>query len=157
MLKTIKTNSAFPITVEPHPEDYNGYPFITLIKFNQTPNITIVDNLHKKYLDAYCLDLCSSRNVNERTILKVANYWYHTNRNNYPISIEFSKRGLMDESSKILKSYPIEYITRIIGPVMYFNMAGTPKIRKRKRKSPYGYEVVITSQHFKSIITKDHY
>lgn len=152
LLKTIQTNSDFPIKVESHPNSYDGYPFITLIRFNDEPNLAIVDNVHKKHLDAYCLDLCLPAGVDERTIIKVANYWYHTSRDEYPISIEFSKRGLSPLASQIMKSYSIEFITRVIGPVPFFDMKNPSKVRKRKRKIPKDYEVVITSEYFKSIL-----
>lgn len=156
MLKTIKTNSEYPIKVEKHPSDYEGYDFITLIKYNDEVNLTIIDNVYKKHIDAYCLDLCSPTNVDERTIIKVANYWYNSNTTNYPISIEFSKRGLSELSSKILKSYPIDYITRIIGPVVpQFYMGNPKKVRKRKRKPPKNYEIVVSSQYFRSLFPKN--
>lgn len=157
LLKTIQTNSDFPIKVESHPAGYNGYPFITLVRFNDEPNLTIIDNVHKKHLDAYCLDLCAPAKVNERVILKVANYWYHTSRDLYPISIEFSKRGLSEDASKIMKSYSIEFITRVIGPVPFFEMGTPSKIRKRKRKIPKDYEVVITSEYFRSLLSGSDY
>lgn len=152
LIKTIKTNSDFPIKVENHPAEYDGYPFITLIRFNDEPNLAIVDNIHKKHLDAYCLDMCLPTGIDEKMILKVANYWYHTSRDEYPISIEFSKRGLAPLASRIMKSYSIEYITRVIGPVPFFEMGTPSKVRKRKRKIPKDYEVVITSQHFKCLM-----
>lgn len=152
LLKTIPTNSEFPIKVENHPPEYTGYPFMTLIKFNDVPNLTIVDNVHKKHLDAYCLDMCLPAGVDERTIIKVANYWYHTNKEQYPISVEFSKRGLSPLASRIMKSYSVEFISRIIGPVSFFEMKNPSKVRKRKRKIPRDYEVVITSEYFKSLM-----
>lgn len=152
LIKTIPTNSEFPIKVENHPATYAGYPFITLVKFNDEPNLTIVDNLHKKYLDAYCLDMCLPAGVDENIIIKVANYWYHTSREEYPISIEFSKRGLSPIASKIMKSYSVEFISRVIGPVPFFEMKNPSKVRKRKRKIPKDYEVVITSKYFKSLL-----
>jgi len=155
MLKTIKTNSEFPIKVEKHPPDYTGYDFITLIKYNEEVNLTIIDNVYKKHIDAYCLDLCAPTDIDERIIIKVANYWYNVNINSYPISIEFSKRGLAEQSSKILKSYPVDHISRIIGPVVpQFYMGNPKKVRKRKRKQPKDYDVIISSEHFKSLIGK---
>lgn len=154
MLKSIKTNSDFPVTVENHPSDYSGYDFVTLIRYNDEVNLIIVDNVHKRHIDAYCLDLCLPKNVDEQMVIKVANYWYHTSVNNYPLSIEFSKRGLSSTVAPILISYPVDYITRIIGPVVPQYYVGNPtKVRKRKRKSPKecGLEVV-THTYFKSLM-----
>lgn len=153
MLKTINTNSNYPIKIENHPSNYNGYDFITLIKYNDETNLVIIDNVYKKYIDAYCLDLCAPTNIDEKVIIKVANYWYNVNLNSHPISIEFSKRGLTDLSSNILKSYSIDNITRMIGSVVPQYYMGNPtKVRKRKRKNPKDYEVIITSEYFKSLL-----
>lgn len=152
-VKTISTNSEFPIIIENHPKDYNGYEFITLIKYNDDVNLVIIDNIYKKHIDAYCLDLCKAANVDENLIIKVANYWYHSNRENYPISIEFSKRGFSKVFSNIFKSYSIDYVSRIIGPVYQFYMGNPNKVRKRKRKEPKDYEVVISNTYFKSLIS----
>lgn len=148
----IDTNSDFPIIIESHPSAYNGYDFITLIKYNDEVNLVIIDNIYKKHLDAYCLDSCKAANVDEESVIRVANYWYHSNKDNYPISVEFSKRGLSPTFSKIFKSYSIDYISRIIGPAYQFYMGNPNKIRKRKRKAPKDYEVVVSSQYFRSLI-----
>jgi hypothetical protein len=151
-LKTIKTNSDFPIPIQSHPSDYDGYEFITLIKYNEEVNLIIVDNVYKKHIDGYCLDLCQPSGVEENLVIKVANFWYHSNKDNYPVSVEFSKRGLAKTTAPIFKSYPIDYVSRIIGPAFQFYMGQPKKVRKRKRKNPKDYEVVISSQYFKSIL-----
>lgn len=135
-LKKIKSNSDFPITVEDYPTDYEGYEFITLIKYNDEVNLGIVDNVSKRHISAFCLDLCGPVGISESQIIKVARNWYINNRDNYPVSIEFCKQGLEDSSAMIVKSYSIDYISRIIGPVFYFEMNNPLKTRKRKRKIP---------------------
>jgi hypothetical protein len=135
-LKKIKSNSDFPITVEDYPTDYHGYEFITLIKYNDEVNLGIVDNVTKRHITAFCLDLCGPTGVSEAEIIKVAQKWFINNKENYPVSIEFCKRGLENHSAMISKSYSIDYISRIIGPVFYFEMNNPHKTRKRKRKIP---------------------
>lgn len=137
LLKRVETNSDFPIKVENHPENYKGYDFITLIRFNDESNIIIVDNVFKRYIDAYCLDLCKPFNINEELIIAVALKWYSKNSNNYayPLSIEFSKMGLSSIASKIMKTYPVDHVSRIIGPVVpQFYMGNPERVRKRKRR-----------------------
>lgn len=155
-LKKIKSNSDFPITVENHPSDYNGYEFITLIKYNDEINLSIIDNVTKRHISAFCLDLCGPKGVSEHDIIKIAQKWYVTNRNNYPVSLEFCKNGLESSSSAIAKSYSIDYIYRIIGPVFYFEMNNPLKTRKRKRKLPKNKDEFQSSvADFKT--TKDFY
>jgi hypothetical protein len=135
-LKKIKMNSDFPITVEDYPSDYKGYEFITLIKYNDEVNLGVIDNVTKRHISAFCLDLCNPMGVPEADIITIANEWFINNKDNYPVSVEFCKRGLEDFSAKISKAYSIDYISRIIGPVFYFEMNNPLKTRKRKRKIP---------------------
>jgi len=132
----IKSNSHFPIIVEDYPKDYDGCPFITLIKYNDEINLSIIDNVTKRHISAYCLDLCHPQQISELDIIKIANEWYHTNKENYPISIEFCKKGVEFITSKIIKAYSIDYVSRLIGPVFVFEMNNPVKTRKRKRKIP---------------------
>lgn len=122
------------IIVEQHPSEYNGYPFISLLQYKQSPIITIIDNIDEKNIKAYVLDLCNTEYVDEQVIIDVANEWYENNSNNYPISVEFGKRNLSSISSKLLKIYNQEVITRIIGPVFYFPVNSIVQIKRRKRR-----------------------
>ena len=133
----------FPLVVEPHPDDYEGYEFITLIRFNDESFLNIVDNVSKKYIYGYVIDLCGPEEFNEEELINVAYEWYYANGDRYPISVEFSKRGLTEKTSSILRLFPLDYVTRVIGPLPQFNMAGPAKVRKRKRKElSRGIEVV---------------
>ena len=124
-----------PLIVEEHPKDYNGYEFITLIKYDGKNYLTIVDNITSDKVIAYVLDYCSSMNIDEEKIIKIANFWYENNRNSYPISIEFSKHNVDRDMAKVLKSFSTDYIVRVIGPVYKYNMKGPLKIKRRKKKS----------------------
>ena len=124
----------FPLVVEDHPDDYDGYEFITLIRFNDDTFLNVVDNMSKKYIYGYVIDLCGPEQFNEEELIKVAYDWYFTNGDRYPISVEFSKRGLIEQAQSILRAFPIDYVTRVIGPLPHFNMAGPTKVRKRKKK-----------------------
>lgn len=151
MIEKIKTSKKFPLIIEDHPNDYNGYPFITLIKYNDESFLTIVDNIYKKHISAYVLDLCAPQEVDELKIVNIANHWYSEHFNSYPISIEFSRRNMTEEVSKICRSYSIDYITRVIGPVRKFDMGNPSKIRKRKRKFSKNMEIINKSRYFKNI------
>ena len=133
----------FPLVVEPHPEDYEGYKFITLVRYNDESYLNIIDNVSKKFIYGYVIDLCGPESFNEERLIEIAYNWYYTNGDRYPISVEFSKMNLVEETERLFRSYPIDYVTRVIGPLPHFNMDGPLKVRKRKRKeiSP-GVEVI---------------
>ena len=133
----------FPLQVEPYPEEYDGYEFLTLIRFNDDEFISIVDNVSKKYIYSYVVDLCSPERFDEEELIRIAYEWYNSNGDRYPISIEFSKRGLIEEAQSILRAFPIDYVTRVIGPLTIFDMGGPIKVRKRKKKEiSRGIEII---------------
>ena len=129
-----------PLIVEPHPQNYDGYKFITLLKYNDETSLNIIDNYHNKQISAYVLDLCSPLEIDEGLLINVAYDWYTTNRyTRYPISIELSRLGLSTKFSKIIRTYPVDFISRVIGPLPTFAMSGYTKIKKRKKKDIPSY------------------
>ena len=133
-IKRLKSNSEFPLVIEDYPLSYKGYEFVTLIKYNDEKNLSIIDNVGKRHITAFCLDLCGPLGVSEERVIEIARQWYAANRDQRPVSVEFCKEGFDHESSKIVKSYSIDYVSRIIGPVYFFDVSNPRKIRKRKRK-----------------------
>ncbi len=131
-----KSQYSVPLIVEPHPSDYNGYRFITLIRYNDDNTLNIVDNIINKQIHTYVLDLCGPEEVNEQEFIKIASQWYSAdNYKQYPLSVEFSRIGYSHISNKILRVFPVDYITRIIGPITEYPMSGYEKCRKRKKRS----------------------
>lgn len=136
------TKVSVPLIVEPHPKDYSGFPFITLIQYRKNPMLAIVDNVDEESLRVYVLDMCGPEHVDEETVIRVAAEWAAENRANYPISIEFSRRGMTPMTSKIYRALSIEFVSRIIGPVPTYPMGTVKSIKRRRRKSiPSGVEV----------------
>ncbi len=139
--KRIRGNP-LPLIIEGHPADYDGYPFITLIEYRDKHLLGIVDNATDKMIKAYILDLCGPTEVNEEFVISVATEWYETSRDRYPISFEFSKRGLSASIKDIYKSFAIGFVTRIIGPLPKFEMSEVKSIKRRRKKSlPTGIEI----------------
>ena len=138
-----RISNKYPLIVEAHPEDYDGYDFITLIRYNDVSHLTIIENTDKKFINCYVLDLCKTVEIKEELIIETAQHWHENNSSDYPISIEFSKLGMTDIVSKIQRSFSIDFVTRVIGPLPQFNMKGKVKVRKRKRKPlPDGVKIV---------------
>ena len=129
-----RTKQTVPLIVEPHPDDYTGFPFITLLQFRLQHILTIVDNSDEKQIKAYVLDSCGSEGISEELIIKVAQDWYENRRDQYPLSIEFSSLGLTPISSKVYHTYDTEFVSRVIGPMPTFPMNVNAKVKKRRRK-----------------------
>ena len=127
-------NKKFPLILENYPEDYNGYPFITLIMYGDDDYLTIIDNYSQTQINAYVIDLCSPENVNEELLVNTAKEWYFSEQKNVPISVIFSKNDMLSEMRRIHKSFNINYVKRIIGPLPKYNMDLIKKTKRKKRK-----------------------
>lgn len=130
----ITSNLAIPLIIEKHPAEYTGLPFLTLIQYHKNNLLVIVDNISVSELSVYSIDLCGPEQVNEAAIFAVAEDWYNNRRHQIPLSIEFSRRGLIKETVKIHRSLNIEFVTRVIGPVFYFPMDTIKSVKRRRRK-----------------------
>jgi hypothetical protein len=141
-MKKRTRGNPMPLIVEEHPEDYEGYPFITLIQYRDEHYLSIIDNADEKTIHAYVLDYCGPANVSENHLVDIAAEWWDNRKDRFPISFEFSRLGLTDQVSKIHRSFNIEYVKRIIGPLPKFEMSETSSVKRRKRKPvPEGMEV----------------
>lgn len=131
-----RSQYSVPLIVEPHPENYEGYKFITLIRYNDENTINVVDNIINKQIHTYVLDLCGPEEVNEQEFIEIALNWYAKElHKTYPLSVEMSRLGYSQKANRILRVFPVDYITRIIGPVVEYPMSGYSKCRKRKKRS----------------------
>ena len=140
--KKVSRSAQVPLIVEPHPDDYDGYPFITLIKYRDHHTLNIVDNADDKTIKTYVLDMCGPESIDEESVISIAAEWYENSRSKYPISFEFSKRGISDAMSRILRSYNIDFVTRVIGPLPSFEMKSIRATKCRRRKQvPAGVAV----------------
>lgn len=135
-----------PLIVEPHPKDYSGFPFITLIQYRKAPMLAIVDNADDGAIRAYVLDMCGPERVDEETLINVAADWYVNGRATHPISVEFSRRGMTPVTSKIYRALSIEFVSRIIGPAPKYPMSSVKSIKRRRRKPiSTGVEICTTN------------
>lgn len=140
---TKSRKKTIPLIIEPHPKDYNGLPFITLLQYRKIPTLVIVDNADQYIIKVFNLDLCGPENIDENILFEIAIDWYENNRTNYPISVEFSKRGLTKYLSSIYRTFNIEFVSRAIGPLPKYPMLNIRGVKRKRRKSiPQGVEIV---------------
>lgn len=139
-----KRGNPYPLIVEPHPKNYTGYPFITLIQYRKEHSLNIVDNADDKVIKSYVLDLCGPANVSEELLVTAANAWYESSlQRDIPISIAFARAGLTAEASKVYRSLNAEFVTRVIGPLPKFDMKQVRSVKRRRRKPlPPGVQII---------------
>lgn len=142
MSKRNRKANHVPLIIEEHPDDYDGYPFITLIRYRDKNHLTVVDNATNKMIYAFVLDLCNPAGVNEEYVISTVAEWYEVAANRYPLSFEFSKRGLSEDLSKIYRTFNIDFVQRVIGPLPKFNITETQSVKRRRKKTvPPGVEI----------------
>lgn len=142
MSKRNRKANHVPLIIESHPDDYDGYPFITLIRYRDHNNLTIVDNATDKMIYAFVLDLCTPEGLNEERVITTVAEWYEIAADRYPLSFEFSKRGISGDLSKIYRTFNIDFVQRVIGPLPKFNISETKSVKRRRKKTiPSGVEV----------------
>jgi hypothetical protein len=110
------------------------------------PQIAIVDNIINDIIHAYVLDECQPANLNESEIVGYGKKWYEDFSHLIPFSVYLSRNNIV-EYSVIIKCFPIDYVSRILGPLFVFNMGNPTKIkRKRKKDIPDFIEIVYSGR-----------
>lgn len=125
-----------PLIIEDHPKQYKGFPFITYIQFHNSNVLAIVDNVHQKQLQCYVLDLCQPLEVDEKVLIEAAASWYNSSSHRLPLSVYLNQNGLGEVVAKVYRTYNIEFITRIVGPLFTYPITEVVVTRRKKRKSP---------------------
>lgn len=130
----MKRKKMLPLIIEPYPENYDSFRFISLIKYIDSVTLNIIDNIVDDNLYTYVLDLCVAENVDQSRVLSIANSWYENGLyKNYPISVEFSRLGVTTETNRILKIYNVDYISRIIGMANKYPLFSQNTLKKKRK------------------------
>jgi len=133
-MKKRSRGNPIPLIVENHPDNYDGYNFITLIQYRKTHYLTIIDNVTDKNFQLFVLDYCGPSKISEEAVITVAQDWWENKQEQYPVSFAFSIAGITNMTSMIYRTFNIEYVTRVIGPLVRFEMQEVQSIKRRKRK-----------------------
>ena len=120
-----------PIVREDHDAAYTGKPFFTLILYQDTPYIAIVDNYHNKHINCFVLDFCEAYYIDINVILNVAESWWG-NKTDQPFSIYLSVNGLSSIVQPIFRTFHEDHVTRVIGPLPMFEMTKVISVKRRK-------------------------
>jgi len=137
---------------ENYPYNYNGYRFVSLIKYNEKSQITIIDNVISNNIHAFVLDECQPLGLDETVLISYAEKWYQNDSTNIPFSIFLSKNNIGMEYYQSIKCFPLDYVSRVLGPLFMFNMGNPMKVkRKRKKDIPDNIEIVYKGRTIESV------
>ena len=131
-----------PLIKEPHPETYDGFPFLTLLEYKNEYMITIVDNYLDKTINVYVLDYCNAENLNRDILILAAVDWWDNYKNQFPFSFYLSRNNLIEACSVVFRTFQTEHITRAIGPISIFKMDGVVSIKRRCKRDVTNIPVV---------------
>ena len=126
------------LIIEPHPEDYNGVPWTTYIRYAGADKVVVVNTLEMDYLWAYSIE---SMNEEECEVFYqvMEEYWYE-DLYGEPLRVRISPDQWISERSlgfmfgRLITAYNVENISRVIGPVREpEEIPPKSQVRRRKR------------------------
>lgn len=113
-------------------QDNSNYIFLTLIEYKKVKYLTVIENVVDDEIQAYVLDLLSAEEIDHDWFLSVATRWFYSASDRYPLSFEFAKLGKGDVVKKVVKTFNISSISRLIGKLFTYQINSKPKIKRRK-------------------------
>jgi hypothetical protein len=115
-------------------EDSSNYSYLTYIERKNEKNLVIIDNIVNGDVFIYDLDIINQSELDSAWFLSIANSWYYSHSEQYPLSFEFNRLGMTELVKPLYKSYPMNAITKIIGRIFSYDLAAKPKMKRRKIK-----------------------
>jgi hypothetical protein len=123
-------------------QDRANYLYLTLIEYKKERYLTIVDNISGSDISVFVLDYAKAENVDMNWLLSVANIWYYKSSEKYPLSFEFAKLGAKNKITPIMRTFNIDFVSRMIGKIFVYDIDAKPKIkRKRVNVIPSSVEI----------------
>jgi len=131
-------------------QDKANYLYLTLLEHKKERYLAIIDNIRGTDISAYVIDYAEAEGVDVTWFLSVANIWYYKSSDKYPLSFEFAKLGVKDKVEPLLRTFNLDYVSRMIGKLFVYDIDAKPRI-KRKRVSVIPSSVEIKLKKNKEI------
>ena len=131
-----------PSLVIEHAEDQGNFFYLSVLEFRKENYLVVVDNISESDVTAYVLDYAQQEQINLKQLLSVITLWFYRGSHQYPLSFEFSRLGITHRTNRILKTFELTHVTRLIGKGFEFDLLEAPKVRRRRAsKIPAGVEI----------------
>lgn len=136
--KRTRKNDPPTLIVEPHPEDYNGVPWVTLIQYVGKNHLLVVNTLENDYLWGYSIEAMPNDEC-EVFYHLMDDYWYSRmygdfTRKYVPPDQWINERGFSSIFGHRLAAYQTSNIIRVVGPVREpEELSQRRRIKRRKR------------------------
>ena len=115
-------------------QDQANYLYLTLVEYKKERYLTIIDNIRGSDITAFVLDYANAEGIDMNWILSIANIWYYKSSDKYPLSFEFAKLGVKTKVTPIMRTFNLDFVSRMIGKIFVYDIDAKPKV-KRKRVS----------------------
>lgn len=109
-----------------------NHAYLTLIVYKKQKYLVVVDNIVNEEISAFVLDIAETEDIDVNWFLSVCNLWFYASSEKYPLSFEFAKLGQLDKVKRIIKTFNINSVSRIIGRIFMYNIQNKPKVKRRK-------------------------
>lgn len=110
----------------------DNHAYLTLIVYKKQKYLVIVDNIVNEEISAFVLDIAETENIDVNWFLSICNLWFYASSEKYPLSFEFAKLGQLDHVKRIIKTFNINSVSRIVGRIFMYNIQNKPKVKRRK-------------------------
>lgn len=131
-----------PNLVVERAEDQGNYFFLSVLEFRRENYLVIVDNISEDTLGAYVLDYAQQEGLDLKQLISIITTWFYRASYRYPLSFEFSRLGIAQQTNRIYKNFELAHVTRLIGNDFKFDLEAAPKIRRRRvNMLPAGVEI----------------
>ncbi len=110
----------------------DNHAYLTLILYKKQKYLVVVDNIVNEEISAFVLDILETEDIDVNWFLSVCNLWFYASSEKYPLSFEFAKLGQLDKVKRIIKTFNINSVSRIVGRIFMYNIQNKPKVKRRK-------------------------
>jgi len=110
----------------------DNHAYLTLIVYKKQKYLVVVDNIVNEEISAFVLDIAETEDIDVNWFISVCNLWFYASSEKYPLSFEFAKLGQLDKVKRIIKTFNINSVSRIVGRIFMYNIQNKPKVKRRK-------------------------
>jgi hypothetical protein len=116
--------------------------FLSVLEYRRENYLVVVDNISADEVNAFVLDFAQQEGIDLKQLMSVITTWFYRGSHHYPLSFEFSRLGITHRTNRILKTFELTHVTRLIGRDFRYDLFEVPKVRRRRvNRIPAGVEV----------------
>lgn len=138
------------LIVEYASDQGNAY-YLSVLEYRRENYLVVIDNISSEEVTAFVLDFAQQEGINLKQLMSVVTMWFYRGAHSYPLSFEFSRLGITHRTNRILKTFELAHVTRLIGRDFSYSFEDQPRVRRRRvNKIPAGVEVRLKRSAFPS-------